>query len=85
VSAHGMDPKLGQSLGGLSFSLCSIFVPPFLSDRNNSGQQRGSVFYFAVDYGAWGRHPTPGVTEHSLCGGQDTAGNCEELERRPAG
>jgi hypothetical protein len=32
-----MDPKLGWSLGGLSFSLCSIFVPEFLLDRNNSG------------------------------------------------
>ena len=32
----GMDHKLGQSLGGLSFSLCSILVPAFHLDRNNS-------------------------------------------------
>jgi hypothetical protein len=32
-----MYPKLGQLLGGLSFSLYSIFVPPFPLDRNNSG------------------------------------------------
>ena len=32
----GMDHKLGQSLGGLSLSLCSIFVPAFHLDRNNS-------------------------------------------------
>ena len=30
-----MDPKLGQSLDGLSFSLCSIFVPSFPLGRNN--------------------------------------------------
>jgi hypothetical protein len=29
--------KLGQSLNGLFFSLCSIFVPAFPFDRNNSG------------------------------------------------
>jgi hypothetical protein len=30
VSAHGMDPKVGWSLDGLSLSLCSIiFVPAF--------------------------------------------------------
>jgi hypothetical protein len=34
---HGTDPKLGQSLGGLSFNLCSIFVLAFPLDRNNSG------------------------------------------------
>jgi hypothetical protein len=33
----GMNAKLGQSLDGLSFSLCSIFVPEFPLDRNNSG------------------------------------------------
>lgn len=32
-----MDPKLGLSLGGLSFSLCSIFGPAFPINRNNSG------------------------------------------------
>jgi hypothetical protein len=37
VSAHGMDPKLGRSLNSLSFSLCSIFVPTFSLERNNSG------------------------------------------------
>jgi hypothetical protein len=30
---------LGLSLGGLSFSLCSIFVPAFPLDRNNSGSK----------------------------------------------
>jgi hypothetical protein len=34
---HGIDPNLSHSLGGLSFSLCSIFVPTFPLDRNNSG------------------------------------------------
>ena len=34
---HGMVPNLGWPLGGLSFSLCSIFVPAFPLDRNNSG------------------------------------------------
>jgi hypothetical protein len=29
--------KLGQSLGGLSFGLCPIFVPAFPLDWNNSG------------------------------------------------
>lgn len=28
-AAYGMDPKLGQSLGDLSFSLSSTFVPEF--------------------------------------------------------
>ena len=32
-----MDPKLGWSVGGLSFSLCSIFVSAFPIDRNNTG------------------------------------------------
>ena len=32
-----MDPKLGWSLGGLSFHLCSNFVPAFPLDRNDSG------------------------------------------------
>jgi hypothetical protein len=39
VPAHGMDPKLGWSLEGLSFSLCSIFVSAFLLDMNNSGSK----------------------------------------------
>jgi hypothetical protein len=30
-------PKSGQFLGGLSFSSCSIFVPSFPLDKNNSG------------------------------------------------
>jgi hypothetical protein len=30
---------MGQSLGGLSFSLCSIFGPAFPLDRNNSGSK----------------------------------------------
>jgi hypothetical protein len=34
---YEMGPKLGWSLGDLSFSLCSIFVPAFPLDRNNSG------------------------------------------------
>jgi hypothetical protein len=38
VSVDGMDLKVGQSLDGLSFSICSIFfVPAFPLDRNNSG------------------------------------------------
>lgn len=36
VLTYEMDPQLGQSLDGLFFSLCSIFVPTFLLDRNNS-------------------------------------------------
>jgi hypothetical protein len=32
-----MNLKLGPSLDGLSFSLCSIFVPAFPLDRNNCG------------------------------------------------
>ena len=36
MSAHGMDPKVGQSLDGLSFSLCPIFVSAFPLDRNIS-------------------------------------------------
>ena len=39
VLVHGMDPKLGRSLGGLSFSLCFIFVLIFPLDRNNSGSR----------------------------------------------
>ena len=35
---HGMDPKVGRSLGCLSFSICSIFfVLTFPLGRNNSG------------------------------------------------
>ena len=30
-------PQMGQSLDGLSFSLCSLFVPAFPLDRSNSG------------------------------------------------
>jgi hypothetical protein len=32
-----MHPMLGQSLGSLSFSIVSIFVPEFPLDRKNSG------------------------------------------------
>ena len=32
-----MDHKVGWSLDGLSFSLCSIFVPAFPLDRDDSG------------------------------------------------
>jgi hypothetical protein len=32
-----MDPKLGSSMGDLSFKFCSFFVPVFLLDRNHSG------------------------------------------------
>jgi hypothetical protein len=35
--AHGIYLKLVWSLNGLSVSLCSIFVPIFPLDRNNSG------------------------------------------------
>jgi hypothetical protein len=34
-----MDPKLGWSRNGLSFNLCSIFVPAFLLDRKISGSK----------------------------------------------
>ena len=34
---HGINSKLGGSLDGLSFNLCSIFVPAVPLDRNNSG------------------------------------------------
>jgi hypothetical protein len=36
---HGVDSKMSRSLGGLSFSFCSISVPTFLLDRNNSGSK----------------------------------------------
>jgi hypothetical protein len=36
VSADGMDLIVGHSLDGLSFNLCSIFVPAFPLDRDNS-------------------------------------------------
>jgi len=34
-----MDPKLGWSLDGPFFNLCSIFVPAVLLDRNNTVSQ----------------------------------------------
>jgi hypothetical protein len=37
VFADGMDLKVGRSLDSLFFNLCSIFVPAFSLDRNNSG------------------------------------------------
>jgi hypothetical protein len=37
VYAGDGSSVLGRSLGGLSFSLCPIFVPAFPLDRNNSG------------------------------------------------
>lgn len=36
VLHHRMDPNFGQSLDGLSFVLCFIFVPAIPLDRNNS-------------------------------------------------
>ena len=39
VPIYGMNLKLGRSLKGLSFRLCSIFVPEFPLDRNNSGSK----------------------------------------------
>jgi hypothetical protein len=33
---YGMDSKVGLSLDGFSFNLCSIFVPVFLLVRINS-------------------------------------------------
>ena len=36
VPAHGMNPKVSQSLDDFSFNLCSIFVSVFLLDRNSS-------------------------------------------------
>jgi hypothetical protein len=45
VSADVMDPKVGQFLYDLSFSLCSIiFVSVFHLDKNNSG-----VIFFEMD------------------------------------
>jgi hypothetical protein len=41
-----MDPKLGRSLDELPFSLCSIFVPAFPLDRNNSRSKMGGSPYF---------------------------------------
>jgi hypothetical protein len=43
VHIHAMDPKLGQSLDDLSFSLCYSFVPVFLLDMNNSGSKLWKV------------------------------------------
>jgi hypothetical protein len=37
VAARGIYPKLGRSLDGFSFSLCSICVTAFSLDRNSSG------------------------------------------------
>ena len=37
VPVDGMDPKLGRSLMCYSFSVCFIFVPAFLLNRNISG------------------------------------------------
>lgn len=39
MSAHGIDPMLGQFLDGL----CFIFVPVFLLDRNKSGSKHLKV------------------------------------------
>jgi hypothetical protein len=39
MSVHGMDPNLGSSLEGLSFSFYSIFVPAFPLDKNKSGSK----------------------------------------------
>jgi hypothetical protein len=50
VPAHGMDPKLGQSLDGLSFNFCSSFVPAFLLDRNNSGSLIYTYVYMKYIY-----------------------------------
>ena len=36
MSADGIDHTVGWCLDGLSFSLCSIFVPAFPLDRDNS-------------------------------------------------
>ena len=47
MTACGMDPKLDWSLNGLSFSLCSIFVPAFLLDRNNSRSEILKVGWWA--------------------------------------
>ena len=43
-----MDSKVGRSLNGLSFSFCSIFVPAFSLEWNNSGSkilQMGRWFF----------------------------------------
>ena len=38
MSVYGLDPKVGQSLDGLSFKFCSIFFDiEFSLDRNNYG------------------------------------------------
>ena len=53
-----MDLKLDLSLDGLSFRLCSIFVPAFLSDRNNSGSN-------FLKIGGW-PHPSIGAPVYLL-------------------
>ena len=37
IGKSRMNPQVGQSLDGLSFSLCLLFVSVFLLDRNTSG------------------------------------------------
>ena len=37
MSVDGMDHMVGESLDGLSSSLCFIFVSTFPLDRDNSG------------------------------------------------
>ena len=37
--ACGVEPKLSQSLDGLSLNFFSIFIPAFLLDSNNSGSK----------------------------------------------
>jgi hypothetical protein len=39
VPVHRMDPKLGLSMDGFSFSFYPIFVPVISLDRNNYGKQ----------------------------------------------
>jgi hypothetical protein len=54
VSAHMMDPKVGWSLDGLSFSLCCIFCPCIFFR-----QEQFWVKYFKM--GGW---PHPSTTGH---------------------
>ena len=44
--------SLGQSLGGLSLSLCSIFVPAFPLNWNNSGSKIWNVCGLLTQLGA---------------------------------
>jgi hypothetical protein len=58
VSTDGIDNMVRRSLGGLSFSLCSIFVPEFPLDRNSSELKYSRL--------VGGPHPYTGVYVYLL-------------------